>query len=283
MVHAMSGESPHFTDPFFAAERLRSWQRPRRIEEPLLPPRFSLMALLAVSTAAAIYCGLLRLLGVYGVMLMLAVLVALYFVGVPDTKRAVKRLAIDMLAGIVLPIGCLLFDPGVFRASGFSPAVFSATSGHLSTIVLNNFTFPQQIFIYSLLGGEMVVLLVWLLIGTAFNRFFRSMTSGVLLLGCLIAGAIGMPLALIGLGALGLLEPVGILGLAPWFTFATFRRQLRRAAVPPTGHNSFLASCLGIILIISLSAAISAATSNLAPATPSIPATPLQTRSGPTR
>ena len=167
---------------FFDAQRLRSWQRnPPAPDEAPLPPRFSLLALLAISTAAAIYCGLLRLLGVYAVMLMLAALVGLYFVRVSGPWRAAKRLTIDMLAGIVLPIGCLVFDPGVFRAS-------------------DSINFPMQICVYTLLGSEMLLLFVWLLVGTAFNRFGRDMTAGVFFIGCVICIGLGLFLTLAGLG-----------------------------------------------------------------------------------
>ncbi len=223
-----------------------------------LPPRFSLLALFGVSTGAAVYCGLLRLLGVYAVMLMLAGLIGLYVVQVPEQWRATKRMASDMLAGIVLPIGCLMFDPGVFRSS-----------------VLNgSFSFAEQIGIYVLLGSEMLVLFVWLLVGGALNHFSRSMTAGMLMLGSLICIALGLVLTLVGLPALVLFrEPIGLLGLVPWFTLLAFGRNAQRAKIPSrSSPASAVGMLLGVALLLALAAACGYAALAMAPSAQSLPA-----------
>src|SRR5262249_39124008 len=111
--------------PYFTVSGPLPSREQHDVDDPL-PPRFTLLALFAVSTGAAISCGLLRLLGVYAVVLMFGVLIALYWIRVPRPWRAVKRTVTDMLAGIVLPIGCLVFDPGVFRPGpGLSDFNFS--------------------------------------------------------------------------------------------------------------------------------------------------------------
>ena len=223
-----------------------------------LPPRFSLLALFGVSTGAAVYCGLLRLLGVYAVMLMLAGLIGLYVVQVPERWRAIKRVASDMLAGIVLPIGCLMFDPGVFRSS-----------------VLNGpFSFAEQVGIYVLLGCEMLLLFVWLLVGGALNHLARSMTAGMLMLGSLICIALGLVLILVGLSALVLFrEPIGVLGLVPWFTLLAFGRNAQRARIPSrSSPASAVGMLLGVALLLALAAACGYAALVIAPSAQSLPA-----------
>lgn len=242
-----------FDYTFVDIRQLRRWQRkPVEVDAPL-PPRFSLLALMAISTGAAVYCGLLKLLGVYGVILMLAALIVLRFARVATPLRPVKRVVGDMLAGIVLPIGCLAFDPAVFR------------SGSLS--------FAAQMFVYTLLGSEMLVLFVWLLVGGAFNNFGRSLTAGVLTLGSLICMALGTILGLAGLAVLLIgLEPIGVLGFVPWFTLAAFMPNAGRAGATRDGRiASVSGALLGILLPLGLAAIVAFGTSQLAPTAPAIP------------
>jgi len=253
----MSDAPPHFVDNFIDAERLRRWPRERPGDDAPLPIRFSLLALFAISTGSAIYCGLLRLLGVYGVMLMLAGLIGVHFVRLSGRKRAIKRVVVDMLAGIVLPMGCLTLDPGVFRSNGVS----------------GFFSLADQMFIYTLLGCEMLVLAIWLLVGGAFNDFGRSMTAGVLTLGSLICVALGMVLGMVGLGIVVLFqEPIGLLGFVPWFTLVTFLANARRARTPSGGHRAVVAGLpLGVVLPLALATAVGVGTWLVAPHAPGIP------------
>ena len=256
----MSDASPRFVDNFINAEQLRRWRSDRPGDDAPLPPRFSLLALFAISTGSAIYCGLLRLLGVYGVMLMFAVLIVLYSVRLSGPRRAIKRIVADMLAGIVLPIGCLAFDPGVFRSNGpiglFGP-----------------FGFADQMFVYTLLGTEMLVLLVWLLVGGAFNSLSRSIIAGVLRLGSLICIGLGVILSVAGLLLLAFLEPIGLLGFVPWFTLVAFLSNARRAKAPAAGRGMVAAgTLLGFLLPLALATIACVGAWIVAPRAPALPA-----------
>ena len=87
--------------------------------------------------------------------------IPLYLITVGDAWRRTKWLALDLLAGVALPMSCLWFDPQVFRS-------FNATEG---------VSFPEMTFAYSLLGMEMLSLVLWLLIGASLGGLMRATWS----------------------------------------------------------------------------------------------------------
>lgn len=258
----MSDASPNPPNAFVDAESLRRWPRKPAAELPLPPARFSLATLLAIITGAAIYLGLMRLIGILAVMALLGILILFHFIPVPPKWRPVKRLAVDLVAGIALPTGCLIFDPGIFQPHPIHGGGVSAPIG-----------LPLQLAIYSFFGAEMTVLLVWLFLGSAFGSFVRGMIAGVLAVGFLAAVVIGVPLAL--LGAMVIVnghDPIGLLGAVPWIASAVFAANARHAAKQVGTAKMFLGICAGVFLALAICPVVFFTATKLAPGAQGMPA-----------
>ena len=133
------------------------------------------------------------------------------------TKR---QRVFDAVAGIALPLICLLADPGVFAGWAYRPVV------------------------YSFIGTEIAVLAAWLVLQK------RLRTSALFFAGPLAAGggfAFALGVALLPISVFGLLVLVGVLGFTPFFTaFAFVRGGLRAFRRGRTGRS--VATVVGITL-----------------------------------
>jgi hypothetical protein len=123
-----------------------------------------------------------------------------------------RQRVFDGVAGIALPLVCLITDPGVFA------------------------DWPYRAVVYTFIGTELVVLAAWL----ALQR--RLQTSALFFAGPLVAGggfAFALGVALLPLSVFGLLLLIGILGFTPFFTAFTYARSglraLRRGRVGRAG------------------------------------------------
>ncbi len=250
----MSDASQNPPAAFIDAESLRRWPRKPPIESELPPPRFSLATLLAIVTAAAIYFGLMRALGNAAVAAALAVLCLLYVFRVPTERQRTKQLAIDLIAGIALPLGCIVFDPGFFREPRWGEPL------------------SVQIGYYSFLGGEMFALFVWLLVGTALSDLFRGAIAGILTLGWALCVPLGLLLSLEGLLLLvEWKEPLALLAAVPWFAFACYRRNAQAAKQRLTRRTRIYGPLLGAIGLVTFAILAANVTDLAAPAAKGFP------------
>ncbi|HEX7901935.1 MAG TPA: hypothetical protein VF950_29520 [Planctomycetota bacterium] len=113
-----------------------------------------------------------------------------------------RQKVFDGVAGIALPLLCLLADPGVFAGWPYRPVV------------------------YSFIGTEIAVLAAWL----ALQKRLRG--SALFFAGPLVAGggfAFVLGVALLPVSVFGLLVLVGVLGFTPFFTAFAFARSGLRA------------------------------------------------------
>lgn len=104
----------------------------------------------------------------------------------------------DWIAGVALPLVCLLADPGVFRGWAYRPVA------------------------YCFIGTEILTLAAWLLLRT------RLQGSALFFAGPLAAGAgfaFALGIALLPLSLFGLLLLIGVLGFTPFFTAFAFLRN----------------------------------------------------------
>lgn len=143
------------------------------------------------------------------------------FTGEPTARQTVY----DVVFGILMPVICLVADPIVFAGTNR---------------LLNHYRWLA----YSTIGGEMLILALWLLLrrrlGSA-SLFF----AGPLLAGGVLALAIHaymLPWTLIGM-----LFLVGILGFTPMMTGIAYLRNGFRAAAR-CGYRVGWAARIGILL-----------------------------------
>jgi hypothetical protein len=159
------------------------------------------------------------------------------FAGIPTRQQTV----FDLLFGILAPITCLIFDPGIFRGG------MLADSG-----VLGNF----QWFAYFACIMQVFTLRSWLQVGEDFEGWLGAI-AGILLAGAICAGLVGiliLPLSLLGLFVL-----IGAFGFIPFLTAIVFARNAFRAlrlAREHTSSSGFLGMLvLGMVIAIAVPAA----------------------------
>ncbi len=130
----------------------------------------------------------------------------------PPVTRAQN--VFDVLFGIVAPILCFVFDPGVLRPEGFGlafgPALFA----------------DYAAFVYIASALEILLLAVWLFWGRHL-RTATHLTGGMLMTGAILSGLIG--LVLLPFTLMGLFFIIGVFGFVPFLTALVYLRNARSA------------------------------------------------------
>lgn len=186
--------------------------------------RFSLRELLIAVTVIGVLLGLLRAAGIFGAVL--AFIATTIFTCVlypklrPNNLRG-QQAMFDFLWGVGMPLVCLVFDPFLFKESDdFQPF---ARAARLSVAKIHD----HGIIVYAFLGCQMLVMTVWLLLGSKAVRwapFIGGFLASGLMFAALVALVLVIP-ASIGVFFLG----IGLLGLTPLVTTYAYGRQCQRA------------------------------------------------------
>lgn len=182
----------------------------------------------------------------------------------PPTTPA--QTVFDVLFGVMAPILCFVFDPGILRSSDFGfgtgPGIFS----------------EFQSFVYLVSGIEILLLIVWLTWGRQLQST-TSLAGGMLMAGAVFSGLIGI--VLLPFTLMGLFLIVGVFGFIPFLTALVYLRNARSAfqleaktfdspgsfGLAPGAQSqrrlrsSFLATALGCVLTLGPPAALSVAAS----------------------
>lgn len=120
----------------------------------------------------------------------------------------------DVLFGVVAPILCFYFDPGILRSSGFilgvAPAIFPQYAG----------------FIYSGSAIEILLLIAWLVCGRRLETA-AHLAGGMLMAGAIFSALIGI--VLLPFTMLGLTIGIGVFGFVPFLTALVYLRNARSA------------------------------------------------------
>jgi hypothetical protein len=127
----------------------------------------------------------------------------------PKDTKAQK--VFDIIFGIVAPILCVAFDPGVIRA----PENVCGGTGSILT--------DYTTFVYTAIGLGIFALTVWMAAGSQLKNA-SSFFAGIFFTGfvfSLVVGIAILPLSLIGLVLMGL----GLLGFIPFLTALVFLRN----------------------------------------------------------
>lgn len=162
----------------------------------------------------------------------------------PNDTTAQK--VFDIIFGIVAPILCVVFDPGILRAP-------ENACGEIGSILTDYST-----FVYTAIGLGIFALLVWMAAGNQLKNaspFF----AGILFTGFVFSLLVGMailPLSLIGLLIMGL----GLLGFIPFLTALVYLRngikalRLVRESTAPTAAIRIAAVVIGVAIVLGVPA-----------------------------
>jgi hypothetical protein len=165
---------------------------------PLTPPQFGLRALLIGTGIIAVFLGLSRLIHIWALVLAFMIYVGARIIdygrGEPVNSR--KRWIYDFIKGVLLPIGCLFYDPGFF--------------GQHAARVIG----------WGVFGSQMAVFTVWLMMSSRMNATACGFFAGFLRFGSI--AAVLVALVLTPFTIIGLFAVIGVLGFVPYLTAATY-------------------------------------------------------------
>lgn len=212
------------------------------------PVQFGIRAVLLLQALAAGALSLLMWLDLAGVfILFIATILVMFWRVSPGAARA-RRVFSDLLAGALMPIICVFFDPGVLRdtQAGFVPGFFDFR--FLSGTELGT-TLILAVLV------QVGMLLLWQLMprgaASIAGFFLGSLAVGTLL--AVLIGVCILPLTLIGA-----LLIVGFLGTMPFLTAIVYLRNLisatRMALSNAGGHLPRLtfAITMGVVVAVGL-------------------------------
>jgi hypothetical protein len=170
-------------------------------------PKFRIRDLMVATAIFAIYLTLAKAIGIFSLLIsFICYLLAVLAVRkVPRWSTTGMQLSLDLMAGAFLPIGCLVFDPFIFRQP-ISRVVGFAT-----------------------IGSQICVLCSWMFVAPLLGPGAFSFASGFLAFGTVVAMLIG--LMLIPFSIIGTLILIGLLGLIPFATAKTYYRHSEKARV----------------------------------------------------
>jgi len=146
----------------------------------------------------------------------------------------IGQMVFDVVAGILVPLGCLLLDPIVFRPRGLLQR--------------------HALFAYATIGLSFLSLAVWLSC-----RRPASLLAGALAAGAVFSFVLGV--LLLPYSTMGLLAIIGVLGFAPFLTsFVYWRNSLRAYALGPASRGAAgadaltrrLAAAVAFVLVVGL-------------------------------
>jgi len=130
-----------------------------------------------------------------------------------DSAPTPEQIIFDMLLGIILPVLCFYFDPGIIH-------------GNVEGVSVAALLPHNQVAIYSLSGLAIVTLAVWLGLGSRLKHA-NGAVGVALLTGALFSFTIGI--VIFPLTIMGLVIGVGVLGFVPFITALVYLRNGIRA------------------------------------------------------
>jgi hypothetical protein len=211
-----------------------SIERPHRLQ-------FSLTSLLMLTAVLAVGVMLLKHFGHWGLVCITLLSFVFTFYVARKSKSASKRFLVDMLWGIVLPLLCFAYDPGLFH----SPVPILARIANM---------------IMATALWQMVLLMVWICRGSMGPIGNGSMAGGMFV-GSILAGLIAVPYTLVAIFSVWLFG-VSLPGFVPVMTTWVYSRNWNQASflVPKLGRDrrrfdcafalSLVVAALGPALIV---------------------------------
>jgi hypothetical protein len=130
------------------------------------------------------------------------------------------QIVFDVIFGVVMPLVCFYFDPGIIRGGTFR--------WYLPML-------PHAILVYSLSAIAVLSLVVWLSFASRIKAAAGAIIAGAFVAGAVCSFTIGI--IIVPLTIIGLLLIIGILGLVPFLTGFVYLRNAVRAI---RSANTFL-------------------------------------------
>ena len=157
-----------------------------------------------------------------------------------STESSRSQIVFDVIFGILMPLFCYYFDPGIIRGS------------------LRTLRGPLQPFsglsflIYGFSGLAILSLIFWIALSSQRKPLVRAGLGGVLLAGATVSFSIGV--IILPLTVLGLLFVIGVLGFVPFVTgFVYLRNGVRAIGVDNLDVNRaprvVIAACCALIAL----------------------------------
>src|SRR6516162_8686754 len=150
---------------------------------------------------------------------------------------SIARVVFDLVAGVCLPIVCLILDPIVFQGGG----------GLIGRPLLKNYA----ILGYGIISLEIGVLLSWL----AFRRWlgrWSALWGGALLAGGIFSLLLGT--AILPTTVVGLMMLIGVLGFVPFLTTYVYLRNgsdaCKKTGLPVKSVGVWGPALLGAALVL---------------------------------
>jgi MFS family permease len=158
-------------------------------------------------------------------------------------KQRDLGIAFDVLFGIIAPILCLVFDPGVFTPSkdNFWRSLLSG----------------YRVFAYLGIALGVLAFAVWVFSSSRLSKW-RGIFAGIFFAGAVFASVIGLVLLPFSVIALGLRVFIGIVGFIPFLTayvyFSNGLRAIRIKLSQEVNHQKPLWGMviLGILIVVSI-------------------------------
>ncbi len=217
---------------------------PPPVEEPEeAPVQFTLRTLLVLQLVCAIFFGLLLMIGAFALPILFIGAVIFAAIRVRPENVPLKRMVVDLLFGVVVPVTCLVIDPWLLEG----PVVRPWAGGQRLV------SGPLHQFLFAAIGVQMLLFPVWRLGGRWMHRRLVALLAGALWFGTALAGQVALGAFAVFL-VLGLLFGRGaiagyLLALLPLFTAVVFARN----AIAATRRAR---TVKGGILLVLLGAAI---------------------------
>ena len=136
--------------------------------------------LLVLQLVCAIFFGLLLMIGAFALPILLVGAVVFAAVRVRPENVPLKRMVVDLLFGVVVPVSCLVIAPGLLEGPYFRPWAGG------QRLVCG----PFEQFLFAAISVQMVAFLAWRLGGRWMHRGFVALLAGGFWFGVVLAGGI---------------------------------------------------------------------------------------------
>ncbi len=218
-------------------------------------PQFGMRTLLISVTVFAVLLGLFRTLGIFGALVSFlfaaAVTIALDHPWTPPHAKSRRRMLVNLIWGVFMPIVCFVFDPGLLHTSpGVVDEAWSAFGGsHMqwSDVEL----YPYSVSLYFIIGLQVILMSAWLMFGRSMHKhagFFAGALEFGILLSVTFAILLVIPSCLGIVRAYGL----GLLGLTPWMTALAYYRACKELRDSPSCSRQRKSYYMGFATAIAL-------------------------------